>query len=161
MGNLWFYGQIARVSAGHHGLSNPCSLQMPYCLLMDGLAKSGKLMEAKSVFDEMRQKEVKNGMSSWKFKCFSSNFSRNVYYYSDNVVAVFSNILFQIFPVGFQLHALNAYWKLMFDSLLSDIKTSCWLQILKVLIIVVWCLKIVTAISNFCYRAPATKVYVW
>ncbi|KAL0357150.1 UNVERIFIED_CONTAM: Pentatricopeptide repeat-containing protein, chloroplastic [Sesamum calycinum] len=34
--------------------------EMPYCLLMDGLVKSGKLMEAKSVFDGMRQKEVKN-----------------------------------------------------------------------------------------------------
>lgn len=28
---------------------------------MDGLAKSGKLIEAKIVFDEMRRKEVKNG----------------------------------------------------------------------------------------------------
>ncbi|KAL6494516.1 hypothetical protein OROGR_031316 [Orobanche gracilis] len=34
--------------------------EMPYCVLMDGLAKTGKLWEAKSVFDEMRQKEVKN-----------------------------------------------------------------------------------------------------
>ncbi|XP_020552100.1 pentatricopeptide repeat-containing protein At1g10910, chloroplastic isoform X2 [Sesamum indicum] len=57
---LWLSSQRASISAALHGLSNPCFLQMPYCLLMDGLVKSGKLMEAKSVFDEMRQKEVKN-----------------------------------------------------------------------------------------------------
>lgn len=37
---------------------------MPYCLLMDGLAKSGKLKEARLVFDEMKQNEVRNGMCS-------------------------------------------------------------------------------------------------
>jgi len=29
---------------------------------MDGLAKSGHLLEAKSVFDEMMEKQVKTGM---------------------------------------------------------------------------------------------------
>lgn len=31
---------------------------------MDGLAKAGHIQEAKSVFDEMNEKHVKNGMAS-------------------------------------------------------------------------------------------------
>ncbi|KAG5563741.1 hypothetical protein RHGRI_000071 [Rhododendron griersonianum] len=31
---------------------------MPYCLLMDGLVKAGQLLEAKSVFEEMKNKDV-------------------------------------------------------------------------------------------------------
>jgi pentatricopeptide repeat protein len=37
---------------------------MPYCLLMDGLAKAGRIDEAKSLFDEMKGKSVKSGMFS-------------------------------------------------------------------------------------------------
>lgn len=35
-------------------------LQMPYCLLMDGLAKAGHVNEATAVFDDMRSKNVKS-----------------------------------------------------------------------------------------------------
>lgn len=35
---------------------------MPYCLLMDGLAKEGSIREAKAVFDEMKEKNVRSGM---------------------------------------------------------------------------------------------------
>ncbi|CAL5358425.1 unnamed protein product [Camellia sinensis] len=34
--------------------------EMPYCLLMDGLAKAGQMQEAKSVFKEMMKKNVKS-----------------------------------------------------------------------------------------------------
>ncbi|KAI7990752.1 Pentatricopeptide repeat-containing protein [Camellia lanceoleosa] len=34
--------------------------EMPYCLLMDGLAKAGQIHEAKSVFEEMMKKNVKS-----------------------------------------------------------------------------------------------------
>lgn len=34
--------------------------EMPYCLLMDGLAKAGHLNEAKAVFEEMKMKHVKS-----------------------------------------------------------------------------------------------------
>lgn len=37
---------------------------MPYCLLMDGLAKAGSIREAKTVFDEMKAKNVKTGTFS-------------------------------------------------------------------------------------------------
>lgn len=37
---------------------------MPYCLLMDGLAKAGQILEAKSVFEEMKNKDVRSGMFS-------------------------------------------------------------------------------------------------
>jgi len=37
-------------------------LQMPYCLLMDGLAKTGCIDEARSVFNEMKEKCVKPGI---------------------------------------------------------------------------------------------------
>ena len=37
---------------------------MPYCLLMDGLAKAGAIREAKAVFDQMKEKNVKSGMFS-------------------------------------------------------------------------------------------------
>ncbi|RVW43534.1 Pentatricopeptide repeat-containing protein, chloroplastic [Vitis vinifera] len=33
---------------------------MPYCLLMDGLAKSRRILEAKSIFEEMKKKQVKS-----------------------------------------------------------------------------------------------------
>lgn len=39
-------------------------MQMPYCILMDGLAKDGQVLEAKTVFDEMINKEVKTGTYS-------------------------------------------------------------------------------------------------
>lgn len=42
---------------------------MPYCLLMDGLAKSRRILEAKSIFEEMKKKQVKSGMFS--VRCFS------------------------------------------------------------------------------------------
>ncbi|KAF9611713.1 hypothetical protein IFM89_034896, partial [Coptis chinensis] len=35
--------------------------EMPYCLLMDGLAKAGHVNEAKSIFNEMVTKDVKSG----------------------------------------------------------------------------------------------------
>ncbi|PPD75051.1 hypothetical protein GOBAR_DD28016 [Gossypium barbadense] len=35
--------------------------EMPYCLLMDGLSKAGRLDEARSVFAEMHEKRVKSG----------------------------------------------------------------------------------------------------
>lgn len=35
---------------------------MPYCLLMDGLAKAGSIREAKAVFDEMKEKNIRSGM---------------------------------------------------------------------------------------------------
>lgn len=38
--------------------------QMPYCLLMDGLAKAGSLDEARVVFSEMQEKSVKSGKLS-------------------------------------------------------------------------------------------------
>uniref|UniRef100_A0A164U0V3 Pentacotripeptide-repeat region of PRORP domain-containing protein n=1 Tax=Daucus carota subsp. sativus TaxID=79200 RepID=A0A164U0V3_DAUCS len=38
--------------------------EIPYCILMDGLAKAGQIQEAKSVFDEMNEKNVKSGMAS-------------------------------------------------------------------------------------------------
>lgn len=41
---------------------------MPYCILMDGLAKAGHIQEAKSVFDEMKGKHVKTGMFLLKHK---------------------------------------------------------------------------------------------
>lgn len=34
---------------------------MPYCLLMDGLAKTGQINEARSIFDEVKEKGVKSG----------------------------------------------------------------------------------------------------
>lgn len=34
---------------------------MPYCLLMDALAKAGHIHEAKSVFDEMHEKCISSG----------------------------------------------------------------------------------------------------
>lgn len=34
---------------------------MPYCLLMDGLAKAGQMCEAKLIFDEMKRKHVRSG----------------------------------------------------------------------------------------------------
>lgn len=37
-------------------------LQMPFCILMDGLVKAGQIPEAKLIFDEMKRKEVKNGI---------------------------------------------------------------------------------------------------
>lgn len=37
---------------------------MPYCLLMDGLSKAGRLDEAKAIYDEMNKKGVKSGISS-------------------------------------------------------------------------------------------------
>lgn len=37
--------------------------QMPYCLLMDGLAKAGRLDEARAVFSELQEKSVKSGKS--------------------------------------------------------------------------------------------------
>lgn len=45
---------------------------------MDGLAKSGKLIEAKSVFDEMRQKEVKNGTYLEKIRYFMSYYRKHI-----------------------------------------------------------------------------------
>ena len=35
---------------------------MPYCMLMDGLSKTGKLEEAMTIFDDMKAKGVKSGM---------------------------------------------------------------------------------------------------
>ena len=35
---------------------------MPYCILMDGLSKSGKVDEAKSIFDRMNERQVKSGI---------------------------------------------------------------------------------------------------
>jgi len=35
---------------------------MPYCMLMDGLSKAGKLEEARSIFDDMKGKGVRSGM---------------------------------------------------------------------------------------------------
>lgn len=34
---------------------------MPYCLLMDSLAKAGHIQEAKAIFDDMIRKNVKSG----------------------------------------------------------------------------------------------------
>lgn len=34
---------------------------MPYCVLMDGLAKAGQIHEAKVIFDEMMKKQVRSG----------------------------------------------------------------------------------------------------
>jgi pentatricopeptide repeat protein len=39
---------------------------MPYCILIDDLVKGGKIQEAKIIFNEMKEKEVKSGMGcSW------------------------------------------------------------------------------------------------
>jgi pentatricopeptide repeat protein len=39
---------------------------MPYCILIDGLVKGGKIQEAKILFNEMKEKGVKSGMGcSW------------------------------------------------------------------------------------------------
>lgn len=38
---------------------------MPYCILMDGLVKSGQTLEAKSVFDDMMKKKVRTGMLNY------------------------------------------------------------------------------------------------
>jgi pentatricopeptide repeat protein len=35
---------------------------MPYCILIDGLVKGGKIEEAKVLFNEMKGKGVKSGM---------------------------------------------------------------------------------------------------
>lgn len=35
---------------------------MPYCILMDGLSKSGKVDEAKSLFDRMNERRVRSGI---------------------------------------------------------------------------------------------------
>lgn len=44
---------------------------MPYCIIMDGLVKAGHIHEAKVVFEEMRNKNVKSGMFSIKkIECF-------------------------------------------------------------------------------------------
>lgn len=37
-------------------------VQMPYCILIDGLVKCGKIQEAKTLFNEMKEKGVKSGM---------------------------------------------------------------------------------------------------
>jgi pentatricopeptide repeat protein len=38
---------------------------MPYCVLMDGLAKARQMHEAKVVFDEMMKKHVRSGKFSF------------------------------------------------------------------------------------------------
>ncbi|KAF3671669.1 Pentatricopeptide repeat-containing protein, chloroplastic [Capsicum annuum] len=55
--------------------------KMPFCLLMDGLAKSGHLLEAKSVFDEMMKKQVKTDSVSWCFqvKIHKMSFGYNIF----------------------------------------------------------------------------------
>lgn len=35
---------------------------MPYCLLMDALAKAGRIQDAKLVFDEMKEKSIRSGI---------------------------------------------------------------------------------------------------
>ena len=42
---------------------------MPYCLLMDGLAKAGQIDEAKLLFKEMQKKCVRSGAFSSTFSC--------------------------------------------------------------------------------------------
>ena len=41
---------------------------------MDGLAKAGHLQEAKSVFDEMKNKSIMSGMFSDREKSFKARF---------------------------------------------------------------------------------------
>jgi pentatricopeptide repeat protein len=35
---------------------------MPYCILIDGLVKGGKIKEANILFNEMKEKGIKSGM---------------------------------------------------------------------------------------------------
>ncbi|EPS69333.1 hypothetical protein M569_05433, partial [Genlisea aurea] len=49
--------------------------EMPYCLLMDALAKSGRLAEAKSIFEEMKRKNVKN--DGYSYSIMITAFCRN------------------------------------------------------------------------------------
>jgi pentatricopeptide repeat protein len=35
---------------------------MPYCILIDGLVKGGKIEEANILFNEMKEKGIKSGM---------------------------------------------------------------------------------------------------
>lgn len=42
---------------------------MPYCQLMDNLAKAGHIREAKAVFAEMKKKDVKSGESGSVMAC--------------------------------------------------------------------------------------------
>ncbi|XP_062177990.1 pentatricopeptide repeat-containing protein At1g10910, chloroplastic isoform X2 [Alnus glutinosa] len=48
--------------------------EMPYCLLMDGLAKAGRIDEAKSLFDEMKEKSVRS--DGYSHSIMISAFSR-------------------------------------------------------------------------------------
>ena len=59
LSNLFFRFQLY-----FYDLTDRNYLQMPYCLLMDGLAKAGQILEAKSVFDEMKKKDVTSGTFS-------------------------------------------------------------------------------------------------
>lgn len=43
---------------------------MPYCILMDGLAKAGKIHEAKVIFDEMMKNHVRSG-KLYSMKCMT------------------------------------------------------------------------------------------
>lgn len=113
---------------------------MPYCLLMDGLAKSGKLTEAKSVFDEMKQKEVKNGMSSFKSSVLAAGIfpvsAHQMHFISHRKYkGRLSNVVFQILlllQTSFSYMTGSNEWSsclVMYDSLHSDTKTSHRVQI--------------------------------
>lgn len=45
-------------------------MKMPYCVLMDGLAKAGQVHEAKIIFDEMTKKHIRSGKFLLRV-CFS------------------------------------------------------------------------------------------
>lgn len=49
--------------------------EIPYCILMDGLAKAGHIQEAKSVFDEMNEKHVKS--DGYSYSIMISAFCRS------------------------------------------------------------------------------------
>lgn len=102
-----------------------CYLQMPFCLLMDGLVKSGLLLEAKSVFDEMMGKHVKTGMHlsyygqaighskisnkiCWKLTVrFSSEMSKNLFLSSSIFV---SSIRVYLVPFASCICAAEMYF---------------------------------------------------
>jgi pentatricopeptide repeat protein len=45
-------------------------IQMPYCILIDALAKGGNIWEAKMLFNDMKEKGVKSGTTSNQIPLF-------------------------------------------------------------------------------------------
>lgn len=113
-------------------------LQMPYCLLLDGLSKAGQMHEAKSLFEEMKTKNVKSG------NCSTDAFPCSFFLF-------FPYILFWfLFPFWFLI-----FHKVSFMSENTSLsRVLCFIPLLKLFAMVSWKMHV----SSFLCRLSCINV---